>query len=106
MKKHSVFEVLLSCFFIVCMTGCFDSGGNYYFSINNSVDSGPDFVFVEGASIKTPMAAGEFSYASSANPVVVPNFYMCDHQVTQEEYELYCFSIIQRRQQYQMEYSA
>ncbi len=53
-----------------------------------------DFVFVEGASITTPpqsyYGGGAFAYASTSNPVTVPSFYMCKHEVTQEEYEKYC----------------
>lgn len=54
-----------------------------------------DFVYVEGATITTPPEAyseyGEFVDASETNPIVVPNFYMCTHEVTQAEYETYCF---------------
>lgn len=54
-----------------------------------------DFVLVEGASITTPpqnySSGGSFAYASSSDPVTVSSFYMCKHEVTQEEYEEYCF---------------
>ena len=86
MKKHSVFEVLLSCFFIVCMTGCFDSGGNYYFSINNSVDSGPDFVFVEGGTFNMGSSSGEDD-ERTVHSVSLSNFYINKHEVSQGEYE-------------------
>lgn len=53
-----------------------------------------DFVLVEGATITTPpqnySSGGSFAYASSSDPVIVPSFYMCKHEVTQEEYEKYC----------------
>lgn len=53
-----------------------------------------DFVFVEGASISNPPEAfgeyGAFKYVSESSPIVIQNFYMCTHEVTQEEYETYC----------------
>lgn len=53
-----------------------------------------DFVLVAGAEITTPpqnySSGGSFAYASSSDPVIVPSFYMCKHEVTQEEYEKYC----------------
>ena len=53
------------------------------------------FVYVEGASIETPPTqfydGGAFTSASETEPIVVPSFYMCDHEVTQAEYEKYCF---------------
>ena len=54
-----------------------------------------DFVFVSGATISEPPAkfgsGGEFAYASTTAPVTVLSFYMCKHEVTQEEYEKFCF---------------
>lgn len=66
------------------------TGGN-----SGNTNSIPDdFVLVEGATITEPPTAfgeyGAFKYASSSEPVVVSNFYMCTHEVTQAEYETYC----------------
>ena len=54
-----------------------------------------DFALVTGATITVPptqfSSGGEFAYASTSDPVTVSSFYMCTHEVTQEEYEQYCF---------------
>lgn len=61
-----------------------------------------DFVQVTGASITsapiivlddddhTQNTEGAFSAATTTNPITVSSFYMCEHEVTQAEYELYC----------------
>lgn len=70
----------------------FDSQGNLKLSTGGVP---ADFVLVTGASITEPPAqfssGGQFTSASATTPITVPSFYMCVHEVTQEEYEEYCF---------------
>ncbi len=47
------------------------------------------FVYVKGMSVKKQVA--ESDVFIDGRTVKIPNLYACDHEVTQEEYEKYCF---------------
>ena len=51
------------------------------------------FVYVEGATITGAITASGYTTSSifkDGETVTVPNLYVCDHEVTQAEYEKYC----------------
>lgn len=75
------------------------NGGN---SGNGNGSAPEGFILVQGATITsapiivlddddhTQNNEGAFSAATTTNPITVSSFYMCEHEVTQAEYELYC----------------
>lgn len=48
------------------------------------------FVFVEGATV-TRSGITDSSIFLQSNTVIVPSLFVCDHEITQSEYEKYCF---------------
>ncbi|MBE6348586.1 MAG: hypothetical protein E7064_06555 [Spirochaetaceae bacterium] len=53
----------------------------------------PDFSYVQGATIKDGISGWGYVYSpvfKEGTTVTIPNFYICDHEVTQSEYEFYC----------------
>lgn len=70
------------------------SGGNGGGNSGNTNSIPDDFVLVEGATITEPPTAfgeyGAFKYVTESSPITIQNFYMCTHEVTQAEYEIYC----------------
>lgn len=102
MKKHKWLAALSAMVMALALTGCQQPSSCGSSSSGNTASSGSGsssenvpvgFVKVTGGTV-----AGGTDYASSNNDyifvegrtVTIPDLYVCDHEVTQKEYETYC----------------
>ena len=81
----------------VILAGWYDEAGNLIKEIPSGTEKNitltakwwdsTDFVYVQGATITNKIGDSKIF---DSKKIIVPNFYMCDHEVTQAEYEKYC----------------
>lgn len=89
MKKHKIFAALSAMLMALALTGCQQPSSDGSSSSGESGSSG--FVKVTGTTITgTETWTPASDVFVSERELTIPDLYVCDHEVTQKEYETYC----------------